>query len=252
MTSRPARLPPRGHDPHPTGTGTGDTGTNTGTGAAADARTAPRASRTARVARTRARILEAARRELGRNPDCTLADIAEAAGVARRTVYGHFAGRAALVEGLTADAAEAVRLASEAAARVPTPDAATDLARLVLTLWPTADRYRVLVNLAHQDLDARRADELLAPVRSTVAGILVRGRRRGVFHTTLPPGPLTRALEAYLLSLLDTANSGGWAADGTTAATTALIVAGVHSDLAATTVDRLHRRSPPHAPAPAA
>ncbi|GGN15967.1 TetR/AcrR family transcriptional regulator [Streptomyces fuscichromogenes] len=231
MTSRPARLPPRGHDPHLTGTGPG-------TGAAADARTA-RTARVARVARTRARILEAARRELGRNPDCTLADIAEAAGVARRTVYVHFAGRAALVEGLAADAAEAVRLASEAA-RVPTSDAATDLARLVLTLWPAADRYRVLVNLAHQDLDAHRVDELLAPVRSAVAGILVRGRRQGVFHTTLGPGPLTRALEAYLLSLLDTANSGGWAADGTTAATTALIVAGVASDLAAITVQRLH------------
>ncbi|PAZ14854.1 hypothetical protein CLM62_17975 [Streptomyces sp. SA15] len=49
---------------------------------------------------TRTRILEAARRELGRSPDSSLADIAEAAGVARRTVYGHFAGRAALGEGL--------------------------------------------------------------------------------------------------------------------------------------------------------
>ena len=41
---------------------------------------------------TRARILEAARRELGRDPDSSLGDIAEAAGVARRTLYEHFAG----------------------------------------------------------------------------------------------------------------------------------------------------------------
>ena len=44
---------------------------------------------------TRARILEAA----------------EAAGVVRRTVYGHFDGRAALVTGLVEDAAQALRRA---------------------------------------------------------------------------------------------------------------------------------------------
>ncbi|WP_256966971.1 TetR/AcrR family transcriptional regulator, partial [Streptomyces caniscabiei] len=43
---------------------------------------------------TRARILDAARRELARDPDSRLEDIAAAAGVARRTVYVHFAGRA--------------------------------------------------------------------------------------------------------------------------------------------------------------
>ncbi|MFG2959733.1 TetR/AcrR family transcriptional regulator [Streptomyces sp. NPDC048291] len=197
---------------------------------------------------TRARILEAARRELGRDPDCTLADIAEAAGVARRTVYVHFTGRAALVEGLAADAAEAVRLASETT-RSPSADAATALARFVLTLWPAADRYRVLVNLARQDLDAHRVDEVLAPARTAVAGILARGQRQGVFHTTVPPGPLSRALEAYLLSLLETANAHAWTDDGRTAATTALIAAGVDRDLAATTVHRLDDEpAPTHSP----
>ncbi|MFD4600717.1 TetR/AcrR family transcriptional regulator [Streptomyces sp. NPDC058464] len=238
MTSRPARLPPRGQDPHPTGART-----RTRTHAHTRDRTG--------AADTRARILEAARRELGRNPDCALADIAEAAGVARRTVYVHFAGRAALVEGLAAEAAEAVRLASEVA-HVTAPDAATALARFVLTLWPAADRYRVLVNLAHQDLDAHRVDEVLAPARTAVAGILTQGQRQGLFHTTLPPGPLNRALEAYLLSLLDTANAGAWTDDDTaaaTAATAALIVAGVDRNLATTTVRRLHDDlGPTHSP----
>ncbi|MFF7470758.1 TetR family transcriptional regulator [Streptomyces sp. NPDC008092] len=195
-------------------------------------------------AHTRARILEAARRELGRDPDCTLADIAKAAGVARRTVYVHFTGRAALVEGLAADAAEAVRLASEAT-RTPSPDAATALARFVLTLWPAADRYRVLVNLARQDLGAHRVDEVLAPARTAVAGILAEGQRQGVFQTTVPPAPLSRALEAYLLSLLETANAHAWTDDGPTAATTALIAAGVDNDLATTTVHRLHHTLAP-------
>ncbi|MFD4504121.1 TetR/AcrR family transcriptional regulator [Streptomyces sp. NPDC058457] len=236
MTSRPARLPPPGHDPHTTGTRPR---------AHAGERTSDRDrdrthdhTRDRTRDRTRARILEAARRELGRNPDCALADIAEAAGVARRTVYVHFAGRAALVRGLAAEAAEAVRLASEVA-HIPAPDAATALARFVLTLWPAADRYRVLVNLARQDLGTHRVDEVLAPARTAVAGILAQGQRQGLFHTTLPPRPLSRALEAYLLSLLDTVNAGAWTDDGTTAATTALIVAGVDRNLAATTVRRL-------------
>ncbi|MFE5037632.1 TetR/AcrR family transcriptional regulator [Streptomyces sp. NPDC056683] len=222
-------MTPRTHPRTPTGSATGSaTGSPT---------SSPTGSATG--SRTRARILEAARRELGRDPDCTLADIAEAAGVARRTVYVHFTGRAALVEGLAADAAEAVRLASEAT-RAPSPDAATALARFVLTLWPAADRYRVLVHLARQDLGARRVDEVLAPARTAVAGILARGQRQGAFHTTVPPGPLSRALEAYLLSLLETADAHAWTDDGPTAATTALIAAGVDTDLATTTVRRLH------------
>ncbi|NNN34025.1 TetR/AcrR family transcriptional regulator [Streptomyces sp. S3(2020)] len=192
---------------------------------------------------TRTRILEAARRELGRDPDSSLADIAEAAGVARRTVYGHFAGRAALVEGLAEDAAEAIRLAV-AVQRVPSPDATAALARFVLTLWPVGDRFRVLIGLAHQDLGPGRIAALLSPARDTVAGILARGQRQGVFHTGLPPGPLSRALEAHLLALLDSVNSGVWADDGTSAAAAALIAAGVPSDIAVSTVRRLHGARP--------
>ncbi|WP_405957122.1 TetR/AcrR family transcriptional regulator [Streptomyces phaeochromogenes] len=159
-------------------------------------------SRTARATRTR--ILEAARRELGRNVDSSLGDIAKAAGVARRTVYAHFAGRAALVGGLAADAGEAIRVAitvidASAASRGPAPDAASALARVVLTLWPVGDRYRTLIGLARQDLGANGFSGLLTPVRDTVAGILARGQRQGVFRTGVPPGPLSRALEAHIL-----------------------------------------------------
>ena len=96
-------------------------------------------SRTTRA--TRARILEAARRELSRSPDSGLADNAEAAGVNRRTVYVHFAGRSALVDGLAADAADAIQLAIDVT-RTPIGDAASALARFILTVWPVGDRYR--------------------------------------------------------------------------------------------------------------
>ncbi|WP_369170838.1 TetR/AcrR family transcriptional regulator [Streptomyces sp. R28] len=204
---------------------------------------------------TRARILQAARQELGRNPDSSLGDIAEAAGVARRTLYTHFAGRAALVEGLAREAAEAVRLAI-AATRTSGPDPTstlgTDLgsepgadptsalARFVLTLWPVGDCYRTLIDLAGRDLGPGQVREVLAPARETVAGILAEGRRQGVFHAAVPPGPLSSAIEAHLLTLLAAVNSGLWADDGTGAATAALIAAGVDGDTAAATVRRLH------------
>lgn len=199
-------------------------------------------SRTTRATRTR--ILEAARRELGRNADSSLGDIAEAAGVARRTMYAHFAGRAALVEGLAAEAGEAIRVAvavmeASGPGSAADPDAASALARVVLTLWPVGDRYRTLIGLARQDLGANGFSELLAPVRDAVAGILARGQRQGVFRTGVPPGPLSRALEAHILALLDSVNSGVWADDGTGTATTTLIAAGADRDAAASTVRRL-------------
>ncbi|WP_369240127.1 TetR/AcrR family transcriptional regulator [Streptomyces sp. R21] len=208
-----------------------------------------RQSRTAQVTRTR--ILEAARRELGRNPDTSLGDIAEAAGVARRTVYTHFAGRAALVAGLADEAAEAVRLAiavTTASASTTTLGPATALARFVLTLWPVGDCYRTLIGLADQDLGPGQVREVLAPARETVAGILAEGQRHGVFHAVVPPGPLSGAIEAHLLALLDTVNSGIWADDGTGAATAALIAAGLDSATAAATVRRLHGTRPLHSP----
>ncbi|MFD8380465.1 TetR/AcrR family transcriptional regulator [Streptomyces sp. NPDC059679] len=203
---------------------------------------------------TRARILEAARQELGRDPDSSLSDIAEAAGVVRRTVYAHFTGRSALIEGLAAEAAEALRHALAAVA-VPgadadrDPDAGTALARFVLALWPVGDRFRTLLRLAPQDLRTGRKDEILAPARDMAAAIIERGQRQGVFPTGVPPAPLSRALEAFLLALLECVNAGSWRDDGTRAATAALIAVGVDGGLAAAQVRELSRPASetPHA-----
>lgn len=189
---------------------------------------------------TRDRILEAARQELGRDPDSSVGDIAEAAGVVRRTVYGHFSGRAALVEGLVDDAARALRQAL-AAPEDRASDVVTALARFVLAVWPVGDRYRMLLRLAPQDLGAERVAEVLAPARDASAAIIARGQRQGVFQTSIPPGPLSRALEGHLLGLLECVNAGTWTDDGTRAATAALIAMGVDGGLAVACVRRLGR-----------
>ncbi|WP_055716876.1 TetR/AcrR family transcriptional regulator [Streptomyces torulosus] len=189
---------------------------------------------------TRARILEAARQELGRDPDASLGDIAEAAGVVRRTVYGHFNGRAALVEGLVEDAAQALRQAL-AAPRVPTADAVTELARFVLAVWPVGDRYRIFLRLAPRDLGAERVAEVLAPARDMAEAIIGRGQRQGLFQAGVPSAVLTRALEGHLLGLLDCVNGGAWSDDGTGTAIAALIAMGVDAGHAATCVRGLVR-----------
>ncbi|MFC9843697.1 TetR/AcrR family transcriptional regulator [Streptomyces sp. NPDC060223] len=197
-------------------------------------------SERSRTRLTRARIIEAARQELGRDPDSSVGDIAEAAGVVRRTVYGHFNGRAALVEGLVEDAALALRQAL-AVPEGRAPDAVAMLARFVLAVWRVGDRYRILLRLAPQDLVAERVDELLAPARDMAAAIIARGQQQGVFQATVPPGPLSRALEGVLVELLECVNAGIWADDGTRTATAALIAMGVDDGLAVVCVRLLGR-----------
>ncbi|MGN3960187.1 TetR/AcrR family transcriptional regulator [Streptomyces sp. WAC8370] len=174
----------------------------------------------------RARILATARRELGRNPDTTLEELARAAGVVRRTLFGHFPGRSALLEALAEEASETLREAMAHAAEVSEP-ADRALAHFTLLMWPVGDRYRMLLALARHDLGAERVSEILAPARAEVTAILERGQRDGVFPAHLPPVALSAGLEAMIVALLEQVNTGALEDDGTRAAVATLIAAGV-------------------------
>lgn len=184
----------------------------------------------------RARILATARQELGRNPDVTLEELARAAGVVRRTLFGHFPGRAALLEALAEEASEAIRsVVSDGASS--TEPAERALASFVLSVWPVGDRYRMLVALARKDLGMERVAEILAPARDEAAAILERGQRDGVFHTHLPPAVLSAGLEAMTVALLEAVNTGALDDDGTRVAVATLIAAGVPEEQAGAVVD---------------
>ncbi|MFJ6567904.1 TetR/AcrR family transcriptional regulator [Streptomyces sp. NPDC091292] len=193
---------------------------------------APRVPQRSNSRSNRARILAVARQELGRNPDVSLEDVAQAAGVVRRTLYGHFPGRLALLEALADEAAEALRDAVSEASVPDEPDERA-LGRFVLTIWPVGDRYRMLIALARNDLGTERVTEILAPAHREVTRIIEHGRRAGVFHDHLPAGVLSAALEALVLSLLESVNTGAWKDDqGGGAAVVTLIAAGVPAPLA--------------------
>ncbi|MET7575526.1 helix-turn-helix domain-containing protein [Streptomyces sp. NPDC005492] len=186
----------------------------------------------------RERILATARRELGRNPDVTLEEIARASGVVRRTLFGHFPGREALLEALAEEAAEALRDALPADP-APAESADRSFARFVLSMWTVGDRYRLLLALARRDLGQERVTEVLAPARRAATTILDRGQRDGVFHTQLPPAVLSAGLEGMTVALLEEVNSGELEDDGTRVAVAALIAAGVPEQQARVVVDEV-------------
>ncbi len=110
------------------------------------------------------------------DPDASMDDVAQAAGVVRRTVYAHFPSREALVDGIAEEAAAAL------AAAVDRPDPEEpDLALAVAALmtWPVGDRFRVLLSFARKEVGDERIGELIAPLRTRTLAIVERGRRSG-------------------------------------------------------------------------
>ena len=175
----------------------------------------------------RVRLLAAAREELGRDPNASLDEIARAAGVVRRTLYGHFPSREALIDALATEAKERLEEAFTAARR-PDADPPSALAGLILASWGVGDHYRMLISLARRRLGEERLRAILAPARAEAVAILARGQRDGSFGTHLPAPVLALATESVVLALLETQPSPEWSdPTGQAAATAVLVTAGV-------------------------
>ncbi|MFF4274909.1 TetR/AcrR family transcriptional regulator [Streptomyces sp. NPDC001536] len=195
---------------------------------------------TSRADANRRRILDVALAELLRDPDASMDQIARAAGVVRRTVYGHFPSREALVSTLIDGAVEAVAAADEAG-RKDVEDPAQALAASTLSVWEVADRYRILVALAQRSVTMQGIRERLAPVRESSEELLRRGLEEGVFASVLPVPALAYVHEQLVFAVMEAVNDGLLAPEeaGRSAAITVLTAAGVPASRATELVAKL-------------
>ena len=203
--------------------------------------TAMTTGHSSRADANRRRILDIALTELLRDPDASMDQIARAAGVVRRTVYGRFPNREALIGTLLDGAVEAVA-AAHAAGREGTDDLAQAVAGSVLAVWEVADRYRILVALAQRSVTVQGIRERLAPVRAACTELLQRGLDEGVFVSPLPAPALAYVHEQMLFAVMEAVNDGLLAAEeaGRSAAVTTLTAAGVPASLATALVAKLN------------
>ncbi|MGC5014373.1 TetR/AcrR family transcriptional regulator [Streptosporangium sp. DT93] len=182
---------------------------------------------------TRDRILDVALTVLGDNPDAGMGDIASAAGVVRRTVYGHFPSRLDLIRTLTQ---RAVTEMTAVLTEVNASDAEADAAwvEFVARIWPVAHRYRVLLALRRGEY-GEAIHGLLGPVDELLADLVKRGQDSDVFAQHLPARLLSQVAYGVVFAIADNDLSHG--THGARAATiTSLLMLGVPERRAITLV----------------
>lgn len=150
---------------------------------------------------TRSRILDVALDVLGRNPHAAMGDIAAAAGVVRRTVYGYFPARADLVRALTE---RAVKEMEEALTVMSGSGRAADVAWVdfVAHVWPLAHRYRVLLALRRGEY-GEEIHALLGPVDKLLADLVQRGQDSELFARHLPADVLSQVIYATVFTIAE-------------------------------------------------
>jgi len=156
---------------------------------------------------TRDRILDVALDVLGDNPDAGMGDIASAAGVVRRTVYGHFPSRLDLVRTLTE---RAVAEMTDVLTEVNAPGSAADAmwVEFIARVWPVAHRYRVLLALRRGEY-GEAIHGMLGPLDELLADLVERGQDSDVFAQHLPAGILSQVAYGAVFAIADSDLSDG-------------------------------------------
>lgn len=118
---------------------------------------------------------------LAENPRASMAEIAQAAGVGRVTLYGHFSSRRELVESIVEST---MREADEQLAPLKLdgdPHAALDL--LITSSWRIVDRFHALIGAAEQELGIDRIRDHHDQTMLRVRRLIERGQAEGSFRT---------------------------------------------------------------------
>jgi TetR/AcrR family transcriptional regulator, mexCD-oprJ operon repressor len=179
---------------------------------------APKPTLRARVA---AAILEAAAGVLAAREQASMGDVAEAAGVARATLYRYFPTREALLDELgrfaleqTGDQLEAANLDG-----VPVADA---FERAVRTLVGVGDYFVVLARERPEAEEGNFDRRVVGPLRTLIG----RGQAEGQIRDDVPASWLIESLLSLVVSVLPSAPSLG--PEDTVHAITSLFLHGAH------------------------
>ncbi len=156
--------------------------------------------------RNAASILDAAVRCIARDPDASIGDIAQAAGVGRVTLYGHFSTRADLVEAVLT---RTVQQADVILGSVDTTGDPRDaLSRLVAASWQIVDQFRSVLRAAQRELPPERIRGRHDQIMKRAEGIINRGQRAGVFRDDVPKNWLITTAFSLMHAAADDCTAG--------------------------------------------
>lgn len=147
------------------------------------------------AALNRAAVVSAAQTLFASDPTASIDAVARAAGLSRRTVYGHFADRDALIEELLLSGADRFNDISAGIENEAEHDAPLALARLTARLWSEAARVQVAAMIALDDAHVERTAEVLAPLRRRIVALVRTGQDAGTLRTDIAAPTLARLIE---------------------------------------------------------
>jgi AcrR family transcriptional regulator len=151
--------------------------------------TAPRAD----ARRNTRRLLDAATRILGENPQATMEELAAATEIHRSTIYRRYPTREALIDALLESARqEAVRIVSTASGQPPDRQV---LHQLCQELMAHGSQYAFLANYHYRDSD-------LGDDPFQLHDVFARYQEAGVLRADLSPAWLASAFETLAVELI--------------------------------------------------
>lgn len=156
--------------------------------------------------RNERRILDAAAQVLAAAPAAGMAEIANAAGLGRATVYRHFPTREALLQGLRVEASDATAAVIERCVRPVLeewPDAETPgaaLRRLMEEIVDVGDRYRLI---AGERQDENRRAETRRRFEEPLTRVIERAQASGELDSSAPAFWVRVTLGALLARALE-------------------------------------------------
>lgn len=142
--------------------------------------------------KNRGLLLAAAREALAEQPNPSLDAIAQAAGLTRRALYGHFPDRDALVNAVIEESTHTFALIG---AHAVDDDPRLALAQLATGLWLASTTVRASVNIAANPQHHDAAAAAIGPLREKLAQLTRAGTSSGALRSDMTPERLALLIE---------------------------------------------------------